>query len=803
MKKYILSGIFLFVTFLISAQDLTGVRIYINPGHGGYDGDDRNIVIAPYTSGDKNGFWESQSNLDKGQQLKTMLDEAGTTTFISRTTNTTADDLPLSQIVAAANTANADFMLSIHSNAGNGTANHVLMLYAGKDANDTYTYPSATPWSDKSRDISTVIAQELYTNKITNWTSNYTVRGDKTFGRTAMGWSDGYGVLRGLTVPGVISEGAMHDYIPEAYRLMNMEYKYLEAWHFYKTFCTYFKSAQIPTGMIAGAVKDRFLLNESSYNKVGTDISLPVNGAKVTLLPNNISYTTDNLNNGVYLFKNLQPGNYTVITEHTAYHSDTTDVTVTANNVTYSNVSLNKIRNTPPAVVDYSPKVALTDSVLAGASVWIKFNWDIDPASAQQAFHISPAVSGKFVFEDSYFSMRFVPDKPLNKSTVYTVTLSKSLSHFDGLSMENDFSFKFKTASRNELKLIAAYPMPNETNVDYYLPTFTFVFDKQLQTAELINGVQVYDKNGVIVAKGSRSLRHNTVKSPYGSTLFTLTQSLVPGENYIVKLAKGIQDIDGVYLPDTLRIPFTASNERITDKNIAENFETDNRMSFNNTESKNISSASVKKSSSTKLFNSYSYNLVYDFGTNTSGEAVYNFNEPTVKMTHDSVAGLHVYGDLSGNELFLILRSADDVKYIKTDSLHHNGWKFAETDLKVLNSGTDYYLSGVKIKQTSAPLSNNGSIFIDNLLVYSKIVSSVVNPETIKLRIYPNPVSDVLRFSYESTTVAKFRLYSLNGVFVKETLGNEMNVMDLLSGTYVIQSTIDGVNVSCPVIIAH
>lgn len=49
----------------------------------------------------------------------------------------------------------------------------------------------------------------------------------------------------------VASEGMMHDYIPEAYRLMNMEYKWLEAWNFYKTFCTYYNAGQIPTGNIA------------------------------------------------------------------------------------------------------------------------------------------------------------------------------------------------------------------------------------------------------------------------------------------------------------------------------------------------------------------------------------------------------------------------------------------------------------------------------------------------------------------------------------------------------------------------
>lgn len=74
--------------------------------------------------------------------------------------------------------------------------------------------------------------------------------------------------------------------------------------------------------------------------------------------------------------------------------------------------------------------------------------------------------------------------------------LAKTLRHFDGMTMEDDFSFQFKTANRNKLALLAAYPLAGETNIDYKSPTFTFVFDKKLQTSELIDGIQVYDTQG-------------------------------------------------------------------------------------------------------------------------------------------------------------------------------------------------------------------------------------------------------------------------------------------------------------------
>lgn len=805
MKKFYSIIVLLAVSFtFITAQNLSGIRIYINPGHGGYDSDDRNVVIAPFKQGDPNGFWESKSNLDKGLYLRDMLQTAGATAFISRTTNTTADDLPLSQIVAAANASNADFMLSIHSNAGTTANSAVLMLFAGISDGDTNTYPTPTPRSNESKAVSTVIAQNLYSNKVTNWSSTYSVQGDKTFGRIAMGWSDGYGVLRGLTVPGVISEGSHHDYIPETYRLMNMEYKWLEAWHFLKSFATYFKSAQIPTGVIAGTVKDKFLLNDATYNKIPNtnDTYLPINGAKVTLNPGNLVYYTDNLNNGVYLFKDLQPGTYTILTEHADYHSETSTVVVTPNNVSYNNIRINRIRNTPPQVVEYSPNVALTDSVLASTVIRFRFNWDIDPVSAQNAFSMAPAVSGKFVFKEANFVMEFIPDVPLDKSTIYTVNLAKTLKHYDDLSMVDDFSFQFKTASRNQLKLIAAYPLINEKNIDYVKPTFTFVFDKQLQTSELINGVQVYDENGKIVTKNMRSLKHNAVQSPYGSTAFTLAQDLTANKSYTVKIAKGIKDIDGVYLTDTLYIPFTTSNERIIDKKIIEKFETTNLMSVDNTQSNMLASSSVLPNSTTKLFDAYSYNLKYNFSGKSGGEVFYKFNTPSIKLQADSVVGLHIYGDLSGNEMYLVLSSTDDTKLIKADSIHYGGWKFKEIELKSLIPSTDYYLTGLKIIQTTAPLSDIGNLFIDNLLVYRNIASSISSLKVSNVVVYPNPAVNTIHIkTSENQTLNLMGLYSLSGKILRTTKDKSMNVSDISAGTYIIKVTLNEGIVSVPIII--
>lgn len=110
------------------ARKVSDLKIYINPGHGGYTSNDRPIRIHPYAQNDSNGYWESKSNLYKGLHLYHILDSMGATVYMSRTKNTEDDDRSLSGICDEANRLGVDLMLSIHSNAGE-SVNYPLMLY--------------------------------------------------------------------------------------------------------------------------------------------------------------------------------------------------------------------------------------------------------------------------------------------------------------------------------------------------------------------------------------------------------------------------------------------------------------------------------------------------------------------------------------------------------------------------------------------------------------------------------------------------------------------------------------------------
>jgi len=344
--------------------DLSGLKIYINAGHGGYNANDRSCwtIPVPETWSNPNGYWESKSNLAKALALEEMLIKSGATVIMSRRTNNSGvrdidyypgataaeleelrngDDRDLSAIAEEANANDVDHFLSIHSNALNGQTNYLLMLFRG------YNDEPTTAPSDKMAAHSGNIQIQ---NELTVWTSpKPLVRGDLTFYND--GW--GLGVLRPLTVPGFLSEGSFHDYAPETHRLMNDDYCRLEALRIYQHFHKWFEAPLPQTATISGWVKSSNekvdVLNQPKfvYVKNSDDQWLPLNGAKVELYKGDTKVAekiTDDWYNGVFAFYDLEPGTYKLVVTKDKYATTTQYVTVQAEEIGQVKVRMKNIR---------------------------------------------------------------------------------------------------------------------------------------------------------------------------------------------------------------------------------------------------------------------------------------------------------------------------------------------------------------------------------------------------------------------------------------------------------------------------
>ena len=726
-------------------------KIYINPGHGGYDSNDRQMNLYPIfiqsTLNEAAGykreqtFFESTSNLDKGLRLDTMLRALGFETKMSRITNTTADDKELWAIVAEANTYNADFMLSIHSNAGN-PSNYILQIHSGITPGDPYGlngYPEKVPQAvcDEARAITLLMADNQYKNAVSSWSREPRVDGDKTFARTIMDWTNGYGVLRNLKVPGTISEGMMHDYLPETYRLMNIDYKRQESFYFAKTFMEHFCEGELPYGAIGGKINDDYqkqIFPDYKARRDSRDVYRPINRGVVELWKDGVKidqYTTDTLYNGCYFFWNLQPGTYTVKAVPDAYYSQEQVLEVKNNEISYANFALSLKRATPLEVVEYSPHVELTDSQFVSVTVSVDFNWDAQEDSTTAAFSISPAVEGSVTYEEGGRRLRFTPTKRFEPGTEYTVSLSTQACHPDfnlENHLRNPFSFKFRTSNRGSLTVVQTYPVEGATDVPLK-PSFISIIDGPLTTAAR-NNVGVMKPNGELLKPTRTSMKTDGAPEPYGYASFEVPGDLEPYTEYKLVLLPQLSDVIGVLLNDTFFVTFTTGQSvepTVAMYNTLDTlyFKADKENSFG------VSYISTIRDANKKHEGQASNKLEYNY-SEADGEAFYiGNNMGAIKGNSMSTFALHVCGNYSFNTLYAKWAVEGDIKYTKICDLDYAGWLYQEADMSELPAGVDYQFMGLRLVRQSSFLSQKGEFHVDAMRVkFEPTPTDVENVET-------------------------------------------------------------------------
>ena len=763
-----------------SSTNPADYKIYINPGHGGYDSDDRLMYIYPIFDGQtvregytrEQSFWESQSNLDKGMRLDTMLRDLGFQTMMSRVTNTTADDKSLYGIVCEANDYGADFMLSIHSNAGN-PSNFILQIHSGITPGDPYGlggYSDVVPQEicDEARAVTTRMGNNQYMNQVSCWSHAPNISGDKTFARTIMGWSNGYGVLRWLRVPGTISEGMMHDYLPETYRLMNMDYKRQESFYFAKTFIEHFCGKELPYGAIGGKIHDVY--QEQTFpnykpRKNTRDVLRPINRGVVELWQNDQlvdTYVTDTMYNGCYYFWNLQPGTYTVKAKPDGYYPQEQTLEVKNNEISYGIFALSMARQTPPEVIDYSPKVAAGEEVLVSTTVSISFNWDMEVEATAAALEITPAVEGTITFEDDNHRLRFTPATRFEPGVTYTVTLGTGACHPDTVyenHLQEPFSFSFTTSNRGSISLVQTYPSVGATNVPLN-PSFIAVFDATIVNASVRSNVAVLDANGNKLSVNTRSYKYNAAPEPYGHMAFELTSALEPNTDYTFVLSPGIKDNEGILLNETYEIPFRTGEEVAPTLPLVHDMEA---LFFEGDKenSTDVVSVNTAKYTNKKYAGSASNQCSYVFSA-AGGEARFKVNNPTLVVSNNaSKLGMYVFSDYSFNTLYIHYGVDGDNQFVKVCELDFAGWRYCEVDLSVLPAGVDYQMMGLRLVAGDNLLSISGAFYIDNMYAQyvneGSAVEDVVAPTHPKNKVIENGYLYILlngkRYNAQGATI--------------------------------------------------
>ena len=389
MKKTLLIMAACVVSIAMFATDLTGKRIYINPGHGSWGPNDRPNATIPYPNlastgmPDTCGFYETNTNLWKCLELRDRLEAAGAFVMMSHTQGgpwpyekvdgeypdytyehykSLPDyekyNRPLLDIADEAEANNMDYFISVHSNAATdgNTVNYLAYFYRGQ-TDGTHVVPGAVdmckaswyhafecrsmdglePNNYDTRDPETskhILADMNF------YGSSY----DATLPSSGKTYTGYLGVLH-HGVPGFLVEGYFHTYQPARHRALNPDYCKQEGIRYYRGIVDYFKAAPETKGYILGTVKDEhnaFVHELYKYAPNTNDQYKPLNGAVVTLSTEAgevvATYQVDSCYNGLFYFPDLEPGTYKLDATMDGYkplHRKYQTVVVEANATSY------------------------------------------------------------------------------------------------------------------------------------------------------------------------------------------------------------------------------------------------------------------------------------------------------------------------------------------------------------------------------------------------------------------------------------------------------------------------------------
>ena len=359
--KHLLFSIALMLCGLTALAGVKDIRIYINPGHGCWCSECRHMgtVTHGYNSADTAGFFESNTNLQKGIGMFNKLVEYGFVYDKSKGARDLTNNIVMSRVASGgvqngvydrnlteiaeeAEVNNFDMFISIHSNAATEgtTTNYPLFLYRGYD-------------NSEGNAGSTAMAKACWPHWIKNphmmwtyYTTSMNIRGDISFWNSYLtttysngkSYSGYFGVLR-QGVPGFLVEGYFHTYQPARHKAMNWDACRWEGEAYARGVNDYFGIGYKESyGTIYGVLRDAETTFTHTYYTPNTntlDKYLPINNATVTLKNSSgevvQTYKTDDEYNGVFVFNKVAPGTYSIVYSHPDYKDLTETVVVKAN----------------------------------------------------------------------------------------------------------------------------------------------------------------------------------------------------------------------------------------------------------------------------------------------------------------------------------------------------------------------------------------------------------------------------------------------------------------------------------------
>ena len=780
--------------------DLSGIKICIDPGHGGHNpSNDRLVIPDPGTQ-----FWESESNFQKALFLKSLLEAKGATVVLTRTTNDYPnDDEPtLAARVRVAIDNNVNWFHSIHSNASglssNTSINYSMIMVrekvvAGGDA--VYGPGTGQPETQEAWNIADLLGPSIRDKMRTQ-------RSLKVLDWTFYGGSNGgytLGVLRGLPMPGELSEGEFHDYFPVTRLLMNNSYCKMEAYAIRDAFLTYFGVPADSMGIVAGTV------SEPGTGKT-------IDAVQVRLLPENIVYNGDLYHNGFYMFDGIRTGTHWVRFETPGYFRDSIQITIAKGETKFAD---RQIESTAPPIIVASSVTNNDTSFSAAGPIQFTFSKIMDTASIRSSFSIVPPVKGSLLWSANNMGLTFKPDSVvLPFDVLFTIRIEGSARSQSGMFLDGNgdgasgdaFQVKFKTRPVDAWPpVITSVSPPNTSSTVASNTVVNVTFDEPLDPSS-VNSTNIILRE---VGAGNRPLvfQYDT-KNSHGGVSIVPQGGLSPGKSYLLRVS-GMKDLAGNAMPSLATSIVSFSVAPLSFQyTVIEDFSTSVSSWFKPQDS----GSTIGADSATFALDSL-VTLSSLSGSSHSGRLTYKWNTTTatdwmIREYLNSGSGrsitwnkrgsrlqAYVWGDGSGTLFRFAVDDSIDVFPNGTTQNHEVsawtpidwvGWRLVEWDMENDSVGTwlgNGKLEGMlrfdsfQLKYVEGAKITSGTIYVAQLQLARGTVTGVQAgpgsvPSTFSLQQnYPNP--------FNPTTNIEFRIANLELVTLKvfDVLGREISTL--------------------------
>ena len=775
--------------------DLSGLKFCIDPGHGGHGSNDRHVIPDAGTD-----FWESESNFQKALWLKSLLEARGATVILTRYTNDYPDDSAepsLSARVAVANSNLVDWMHSIHSNASGQpqptTANFTLMLVREQivsGGDPVYGPGTGQPAWPEAYALSNIMGPAIYAKLRDQPRSTWTYLDWSFYGGSNGGYT--LGVLRGLTMPGELSEGSFHDYYPETRRLMNNDYRKMEAYALRDSWMSYFGVPADSLGIIAG---------------IQTDLATakPINYSRVRLMPGGQVKTGDQYNNGFYMFDSLAEGTYTVVFETPGVYADSVQVTLARGQTKFQDRVLQSAA--APAVLTSSP-VNNDSQVHPLVNIVLNFSKQMDTASVRGAFSITPAVGGVLTWASSNTQLTFNPDSALAFLVSYTVRLDTSAHSAAGQTLDGNgdgtpgdpYELHFTTKYVDIVPPFVAESSPAAQDTGTY-PTavLSVMFNEKLQSATVNTTNIAVQKIGGSLQP--RIIEYAEVNGKAGVSIH-LQYITAAASSYRVRVS-GVKDSTGNAIPTASPILYEFGVARdlyetrsidLLDSNLVQWRDAASSAGTTGIDSARLAYTSVSRIRNV-LTNPGSARLTYAFSPGSPDgvaafEVVPAFADTMRWTKTGTVLRAYVFGDGSGNEFRFTLD--DSVEAFPDGPAEHReasrwipvswvGWRLVTWDCERDTAGLwtgngvlegSLRFRGIQVRRSAGSSILAGALMVDLLELATRtgVVSVPGGGESLPLRLaleqnYPNPFnpSTTIRFTVPQTGRVRIAVYDILG----------------------------------------